>query len=116
MNNDLISRSALLKELKEWYNESKQREAANYEWETFESDGIESAMLCVENSPAVDAEPMQHGEWTAYKIDGRHGLNETSVNRCSICNRYSIFAYRFCPECGAKMDGGKPNANSELHN
>lgn len=50
MNNDLISRSALLKELKERYDEAKQREEANYEWETFESSGIESAMLCVENS------------------------------------------------------------------
>lgn len=47
VNNDLISRSALIKELKEWHNESKQREEANYELETFESSGIESAMLCV---------------------------------------------------------------------
>lgn len=59
MNNDLISRSALLKELKECYNESKQREDANYELETFESSGIESAMLCVENFPAINAEPVR---------------------------------------------------------
>lgn len=113
MDNDLISRSALLKELKEWYNEAKQREEANYEWETFESSGIESAMLCVESFPAIDAESVRHGWWTAYKIDGRYGLNKTSENRCSICNRYSIFAYRFCPECGAKMDGGTNDGQNQ---
>ena len=68
MDNDLISRSALLAELKEWYNESKQREEANYELETFGSSGIESAMLCVENSPAVDAEAVLYGEWSDYQI------------------------------------------------
>lgn len=39
MNNDLISRSALLEELKEWYDEAKQREEANYEWETVRGAG-----------------------------------------------------------------------------
>ena len=32
MDNDLISRSALLEELKERYNEARERENANYEW------------------------------------------------------------------------------------
>ena len=70
MNNDLISRSALLAELKEWYDEAQQREAANYEWETFESSGIESAMLCVENFHAVDAEAVLYGEWSDYQVNG----------------------------------------------
>lgn len=85
MNNDLISRSALLKELKEWYNESKQREEANYEWETFESSGIESAMLCVENFPAIDALPI-----TGDTSDGYHTFNELYHHRAVlfsvICN------------------------------
>lgn len=85
MNNDLISRSALLAELKEWYDEAQQREAANYEWETFESSGIESAMLCVENFPAVDALPI-----TGDTSDGYHTFNELYHHRAVlfsvICN------------------------------
>ena len=106
VNNDLISRKALLKELKEWYNESKQREEANYEWETFESSGIESAMLCVENFPAVDAEAVLYGEWSDYQVNGYDGLHPVYETQCSLCGKYARFTYRFCPHCGAKMYGG----------
>ena len=106
MNNDLISRSVLLEELKNRYDEAKQREAANYEWETFESDGIESAMLCVENFPAVDTKPVRHGEWSDYRINGYDGLHPVYETQCSLCGGYARFTYRYCPHCGAKMDGG----------
>lgn len=106
MNNDLISRSALLEELKNRYDEAKQREAANYEWETFESSGIESAMLCVENFPAVDAEPVRHGEWSNYRINGYDGLHPVYETQCSLCGGYVRFTYRFCPHCCARMNGG----------
>lgn len=85
MDNNLISRSALLEELKERYNEAKERENANYEWETFESSGIESAMLCVENFPAIDALPI-----TGDTSDGYHTFNELYHHRAVlfsvICN------------------------------
>lgn len=85
MDNNLISRSAMLEELKEWYNEAKERENANYEWETFESSGIESAMLCVENFPAIDALPI-----TGDTSDGYHTFNELYHHRAVlfsvICN------------------------------
>lgn len=101
MNNDMISRKALLKELKEWYSEAKQREAANYEWETFESGGIESAMLCVENFPAINAEPVRHSYWD----DSSDGITPY----CSVCGMSHNCLNRtpgYCPNCGAKMDGG----------
>ena len=86
MDNDLISRKALLKELKEWYNESKQREEANYEWETFESSGIESAMLCVEKLPAVDAEPVRHGWWILNPCN----LYNDATWVCSVCGNERV--------------------------
>lgn len=101
MNNDLISRKALLERIKE---------DAPWWWQNFHSYLVVDML---KEAPVIDAEPVRHGWWTAYKIDGRYGLNETSENRCSICNRYSIFAYRFCPECGAKMDGGTDGDNKQ---
>lgn len=54
---------------------------------------------------AVDAVPVVHGRWLS------NGLPESMLCLCSECN-YNVAArsYRYCPICGAKMDGeGKTN-------
>lgn len=50
---------------------------------------------------SADVEPVRHGQW----IDEMVGYV-----KCSVCNDLeedvcAIF-YNFCPNCGAKMDGG----------
>jgi hypothetical protein len=62
----------------------------------------------IENAPTIEAEPVRHGRW----VEDRTELV------CSVCGaRFSDeitmmnrnFEYadlKFCPECGAKMDGG----------
>ena len=80
MNNDLISRSALL-EL-----------AHNHVGGTVDCNDIA-------RFPAVDAEVVRHGRWT------RLGPN---WYECSVCKaRTAIFSGTkcYCPNCGAKMDG-----------
>ena len=114
MNNDLISRKALLEELKEWYSEAKQREEANYEWETFESSGIESAMLCVENFPAINAEPTRHGKWLFSDYDyftcsvcgGQYFTDADSTKDAEAMLENNAY-YPYCPYCGASMNGEK---------
>lgn len=52
----------------------------------------------IDKLPAVDAEPVRHGEWRRYP--------ECGVTRCSVCD-WSIeecFSSNYCPNCGAKMD------------
>lgn len=57
----------------------------------------------IERVPA--AEPVQHGHWIQAGHDGW-----SSYIRCSKCKRYlrdiHPSDYKFCPYCGAKMDGG----------
>lgn len=49
----------------------------------------------IKDLPAVDAVPVVHGEWK-----WSHG------GECSECGFHnSNFNYRYCPMCGAKMDG-----------
>lgn len=53
--------------------------------------------------PSADVEEVRHGEWEYYTI------GVTSYRECSVCgeNSPSGFKSPYCPNCGAKMDGGK---------
>ena len=65
--------------------------------------------------PAVDAAPAVHGEWIVLDECANEGVY------CSVCRKkiYKIDYARsnnpvkmksqYCPNCGAKMDGGNDN-------
>ncbi len=70
--------------------------------------GIETVMEYLDeiaDTFPIDAEPVRHGEWKHVA-----GMN----SKCSECGRYfpvkefdsRPFDINFCPNCGAKMDGG----------
>ena len=54
----------------------------------------------------IDAVPVVHGQWL------RENIREKSYLRvCSVCKKIAYFcgegcSYLYCPNCGAKMDGG----------
>ena len=58
----------------------------------------------VGRQPTVDAEPVRHGRW----IKGGYACGEAEW-KCSECHeidwRTSISRFKYCPFCGAKMDG-----------
>lgn len=60
--------------------------------------------------PAADVEPVVHGEWLLKHIGAGHYWE------CSICHTnpciYVTQHTKFCPNCGAKMDGGDSDAKS----
>lgn len=68
--------------------------------------GIESVMEYAELLPTVDAVPVVHGRW-----NNMDGYKTRKV--CSECGwdvpEYGKF-YSYCPNCGAKMDGGADDA------
>lgn len=61
------------------------------------SDGIVKAMCFIINTPAIEAEPVRHGQWIS---------REGYYSFCSECKMSSKEFGRmpFCPNCGAKMD------------
>lgn len=85
--------------------------------QSLKSSGIASdfAMYKISNFPTADVAPVVHGEWL--NIDGDY-----TFAACSICETaYEVAteeeaekglwdafmcSYRYCPNCGAKMDGG----------
>lgn len=65
--------------------------------------------------PVVDAVPVVHGEWLRADDD----WNSLTTIQCSLCGEewcfetdddVSLLNYKYCPNCGAKMDGGNDDA------
>lgn len=69
------------------------------EWEEIEE--------AINTAPAADVVPVVHGRWI--QVD-------STKCRCSHCDIIALIALyphgdkNFCPNCGAKMDGGADNA------
>jgi hypothetical protein len=61
--------------------------------------GCGSAVECILAEPAADVAPVVHGR----KIeDGDIGC----FWLCSLCGECLPYGANYCPNCGAKMDGG----------
>lgn len=61
-------------------------------------DEIEAVLDEVKAIPAADVAPMRHGRWVDF--DGES-------YECSMCHGIrSLYRYSYCPDCGARMDGG----------
>ena len=70
-------------------------------------DGCEYDAGLIDEIPAADVAPVVRGQWNV--IEGRRLDNAI----CSNCGRrFQAYyeAYSFCPNCGAKMDGGDNDA------
>ena len=59
--------------------------------------------------PAADVAPVVHGRWVH---DGGRVENGIDWCHCSECGKSDNFCARtnYCPNCGAKMDGGDSDA------
>ena len=72
--------------------------------------GWNGLIRLLEKAPTVDAVPVVHGRW-----NNMDGYKTRKV--CSECGwdvpEYGRF-YSYCPNCGAKMNGGIENASKEM--
>ena len=76
--------------------------------------GIEMVLEYAKNIPAADVAPVRHGRWVDKQLIKSFKNTNIPVVECSACgidfcdiinNHY--FMYKYCPNCGAKMDGGE---------
>ena len=56
--------------------------------------------------PPADVAPVRHGEWEI--VVGSNG-NEYMVCTCCRVSQDLTGVFTYCPNCGAKMDGGDGN-------
>ncbi len=72
----------------------------------------------LKDAPTIEAEPVKHGRWEKTEDDFYMGL---TIFKCSVCREEWVFEdmsdvdglnYHYCPNCGAKMDGGTAHERS----
>lgn len=55
----------------------------------------------------IEADPVRNGYW-----ENANGRPKTYIRKCSVCGKEAYFcgrgcSYKFCPNCGCKMDKGE---------
>ena len=102
---EYIEREALCKILENWRD-------AHADVDDEQGCGLlEDVIWEVDAQPAADVAPVVHGNWEYIP----QTLNTLSQFRCPVCGWWSLDpsidgAYNYCPNCGAKMDGGDNDA------
>ena len=56
----------------------------------------------VSRFPAADVAPVRHGRWLPF-----HSTAAGDIQYCSACEIGCTWKPNYCPNCGAKMDGGR---------
>ena len=93
MNNDAISRSAVIDRIAEFLGPK-----GLDEWEV-----MVAIRDIIENAPALDVAPVVHARWIPIKLYG--GDHAIKCSACNNCDNPSKVPGRYCWQCGARMDG-----------
>ena len=78
--------------------------------ETNEEDKRDAIAELINGVPSADVAPVRHGRWI-YQMDDLYP--EESTMKCSVCGDFIFIrgeSDNYCPNCGAKMDGGDTDA------
>ena len=100
----LIDAEALTEKLKEWLKDketSRGRGTAEEIWcNDAEIDILDAIIEDISRMPTIEAKPIIHAKWVSNKIPG------SILSGCSHCNfSCGAYSHKYCPYCGAKMDG-----------
>lgn len=62
----------------------------------------------IDEIPTADVEEVRHGVWKDMFEERVYALSRKYTHKrvCSICDKQANRYYSYCPNCGAKMDGG----------
>ena len=84
-------------------------DADKIQWKSYPNDYGETnddyvGKCDIDNMPTVDAVPVVHGRWGTGRFNLETGNYEEQCTRCR--NFSKEYGKPYCPNCGAKMDGG----------
>jgi rubrerythrin len=83
-------------------------EGSNKQYVKGLQDGVDGFFpQIIDDEPTADVESVRHGRWK--KTGDYLSARDFSMHyyfKCSCCNEITIDNGDYCPNCGAKMDGG----------
>ena len=94
---EYIEREALMRRIKEIHC----AECDGYQGARCRACWVDDTLDYIDSEPAADVAPVRHGRWRC------HG--DCGVTECSVCGwsiEEYVGDYAYCPNCGARMDGG----------
>ena len=111
---EYIEREAISEEIRKYYYKNP----PNFSYGEGFDRGLDRAQRAILDAPAADVAPVRHGRWISLTECANEGVY------CSICKKKvwkSDYAWcskksrnklqsNYCPNCGAKMDGGDGNS------
>ena len=70
------------------------------EWNPYEIIEANTVLESIDQAETIDAVEVVHGRWA------NNGISELMLCKCTVCGSpCSAYAFNYCPNCGAKMDG-----------
>ena len=104
---EYIEREAISEEIRKYYYKNPPN--SSYE-EGFDR-GLDRAQRAILDAPAADVAPVRHGRWVDNHCTAC-GMMPMGDEMWKLCDfeppRFEKFM-DYCPNCGAKMDGGADN-------
>ena len=102
---EYIEREAISEEIRKYYYKNP----PNFSYGEGFDRGLDRAQRAILDAPAADVAPVRHGQWE---------WDTEDIYRCSNCAEKSHVKevlghpeWDYCPNCGAKMDGGDGNSD-----
>ena len=99
---EYIAREAISEEIRKYYYKNP----PNFSYGEGFDRGLDRAQRAILDAPAADVAPVRHGRWidkgeyaVCMECGGRSGTQYDGVEPIPLMTQ-------FCPNCGAKMDGG----------
>lgn len=105
---EFINREAFKKSVEERYCKPCKAEKKDHNGCWCRACWVDDMLDEVECFQPADVAPVRHGRWIEHK-HFNHDHYIDSTYECSECNVEEPLTSDYCPNCGAKMDGGFDN-------
>ena len=93
---EYIEREAISEEIRKYYYKNPPNSSYG---EGFDR-GLDRAQRAILDAPAADVAPVRHGRW----LYGNYYDIGDVCSECDWDSQMTHPSYRYCPNCGAKMD------------
>ena len=106
---EYIEREAISEEIRKYYYKNP----PNFSYGEGFDRGLDRAQRAILDAPVADVAPVRHGRWVDRIVDENEVIQPWMERYyCSECLEGGNQSwFKFCPNCGVKMDGGDGNSD-----